>query len=244
MPSANKRGRYIVTSPLIGWAPTQNDPWYWKFIDTRFTHNTISSHIYINSLHWKSIIKQLPHHILFDITKNQYQQYLVLDPVIVQAPKLQEQGWGLLCQFPPFRYFPNSLESPKHMLAIEYHFYIWQVSPQLSCGDTCQIWMWLKEYNRYFYKIKNFACREISQRSFSNPHTRTSKNCNWHSQKQDNVFIWFNLFLNHIELQKILINTFRPHDASSLVQVMDCHLFSNAPWPKLILTCYPWGHYT
>ena len=29
----------------------------------------------------------------------------------------------------------------KQMLAIEYHIYIWQVSLQLSCGDTCQIWM-------------------------------------------------------------------------------------------------------
>ena len=54
------------------------------------------------------------------------------------------QGWGLLSQFPPFPYFPNFSEPPKHMLAIEYHVYIWQVSLQLSCGDTCQIWMWLK----------------------------------------------------------------------------------------------------
>ena len=25
------------------------------------------------------------------------------------------------------------------MLAIEYHIHIWKVSPQLSCGGTCQI---------------------------------------------------------------------------------------------------------
>ena len=78
-------------------------------------------------------------------------------------------GWGLLSQFPPFRYFPNFSKSPKHTLAIEYHVYIWQVSPQLSCGDTCQIWMWSKESNRYFCKIENFAYGEISERSFSNP---------------------------------------------------------------------------
>ena len=82
------------------------------------------------------------------------------------------QGWGLLSQFPPLRYFPSFSESPKHTFAIEYHVYIWHVSPQLSCGDTCQIWMWLKESNRYFCKIKNFAYGEISERSFSNPHTR------------------------------------------------------------------------
>ena len=57
---------------------------------------------------------------------------------------LTSQGWGLLSQFPPFHYFLNFSEQPKHMLAIEYHVYIWQVSPQLSCVDTCQIWMWLK----------------------------------------------------------------------------------------------------
>ena len=48
-------------------------------------------------------------------------------------------GWGLLSQFPPFRYFPNFSVSLKHTLPIEYRVYIWQVSPQLSCGGSCQI---------------------------------------------------------------------------------------------------------
>ena len=48
-------------------------------------------------------------------------------------------GCGLLSQFPPFRYFPNFSVSLKHTLPIEYRVYIWQVSPQLSCGGTCQI---------------------------------------------------------------------------------------------------------
>ena len=56
------------------------------------------------------------------------------------------------------------------MLAIEYHVHIWQVSLQLSCGDTCQIWMTFKEYNRYFCQIENFAYGEIDERNFSNPH--------------------------------------------------------------------------
>ena len=55
------------------------------------------------------------------------------------------------------------------MLAIEYHIHIWQVSPQLSCGDTCQIRMWCKESNRYTGRLENFAYREINERSFSNP---------------------------------------------------------------------------
>ena len=56
------------------------------------------------------------------------------------------------------------------MLAIVYHVHIWQVLPQLSCGDTCQIWMWCKQSNRYFDRIKTFAYGEINERSFSNPH--------------------------------------------------------------------------
>ena len=77
-------------------------------------------------------------------------------------------GWGLLRQFPPFRYFPIFSALPKHTLDIEYYVYLWQVSPQLSCGDTCQIWMWFKS-NSYFCKIENFAYGEINERSFSNP---------------------------------------------------------------------------
>ena len=48
-------------------------------------------------------------------------------------------GWGLLRQFSTFRYFPKFSAMSKHTLAIEYHVYIWQVSPQLSCGGTLQI---------------------------------------------------------------------------------------------------------
>ena len=79
-------------------------------------------------------------------------------------------GWGLPSQFLPFSYFPNFSGLWKHTIAIEYHVYIWQVSPQLSRGDTCRIWMWFKESNRYISKIQIFVCREISERSFSNPH--------------------------------------------------------------------------
>ena len=40
---------------------------------------------------------------------------------------------------PRFRYFPNFSVLLKHTLPIEYRVCIWQVSPQLSCGGTCQI---------------------------------------------------------------------------------------------------------
>ena len=43
--------------------------------------------------------------------------------------KLSHLGWGLLSQIPPFRYFPNFSALSKHMLVIQYHIHIWQVSP-------------------------------------------------------------------------------------------------------------------
>ena len=61
------------------------------------------------------------------------------------------------------------------MLAIDYHVYIWQMSPQLSCGDTCQIWMWFKGSSSYFCKIENFAYGEINEQSYSNPHPWTDR---------------------------------------------------------------------
>ena len=79
------------------------------------------------------------------------------------------QGWGLLRQFPLFRYFSHFPSLSKQKLALEYRIYIWQVLPQLSCCDTCQIWMWLKESNRYFYKIENFTYGEINEWNLSNP---------------------------------------------------------------------------
>ena len=45
-------------------------------------------------------------------------------------------GWRLLGQFPRFCYFPKTSVCQKNVLNIEYHVYTWQVSPQLSCGDT------------------------------------------------------------------------------------------------------------
>ena len=47
--------------------------------------------------------------------------------------------------FIPLLYWSAPLS--KHELPIEYNVYIWQVSPQLSCGDPRQIWKWLKEPN-------------------------------------------------------------------------------------------------
>ena len=57
--------------------------------------------------------------------------------------------------------FPHFSSSPKHTLAIEYHVYIWRVSPLLSCGDTCEIWIWFKESNEYFCRLKKCLQRNL-----------------------------------------------------------------------------------
>ena len=91
-------------------------------------------------------------------------------------------GWcwrGVLIQFPPFRYFPHFPTLSTlwiNMLAIAYHIYIRQVSPQSSCSDISQIWIWLKESNRYFCKIENSAKGEINERSLRNPRSWTTAN--------------------------------------------------------------------
>ena len=45
-------------------------------------------------------------------------------------------------------FFPNFSAFSKHTLAIEDTVYIWQVSPQLICGGTSQIWMCFKQIKR------------------------------------------------------------------------------------------------
>ena len=57
----------------------------------------------------------------------------------------------------------------KHSLAIEYHIHIWQMSPQLSCINTCQMWRWFKEPNKYFWKIKIFLTEKIMNGALSSP---------------------------------------------------------------------------
>ena len=143
---------------------------WWGLIELKSWHTTI----YVKSL--QLTLKSgrdiwLVIGLLLDFLSAKRQLFASVNCVIVYM--YLSQGWGLLSQFPPFRCFPNISTSSKYMLAIECHFHIWQVLPQLSCGDTCQIWMWFKEFNGYFCEIENFAYGEIDERSFSNPHPRT-----------------------------------------------------------------------
>ena len=55
-------------------------------------------------------------------------------------------GWGSLSQLPPiinFHHFFWIIET-----VFSHRIHIWQVLPQPSCGNTCQIWMWFNRSNK------------------------------------------------------------------------------------------------
>ena len=60
------------------------------------------------------------------------------------TPGSAKAGVGVTKPISSVPLFSEFLEMSKESLAIEYHVYIWQVSPQLSCDDICQIWMWFE----------------------------------------------------------------------------------------------------
>ena len=57
---------------------------------------------------------------------------------------------------------------------------IYKISHQyLTCvatADTCQIWMWVKESNRYLHNIKNVLKNKTNKQSSSKPHPWTPEN--------------------------------------------------------------------
>ena len=79
------------------------------------------------------------------------------------------QGWGLLNIFSQFRYFLSFSGWSKHWLPVWYHVHIWQVSPQLSCGDTWQIWTLLKISKLYFCSIKVSVTEKLTNGALVTP---------------------------------------------------------------------------
>ena len=78
-------------------------------------------------------------------------------------------GGYLLSQFVPLCYFPYFSALPKHMLTIDYHFYIWQMSLQLSCDDTCQIWMRFNEPKGTDARLGMLLTKKIKNGVFVTP---------------------------------------------------------------------------
>ena len=115
-------------------------------------------------------------HMLWEVYSTKYTVRFNYTPITCQS------GVGVIMPISPLIYFFEFSALCKHTFAIEYHVYISQVSPQLSCGSTCQIWMWFKESDRYSCKIENFSCGEINERRFSNPHPGRNVECPLWSQ--------------------------------------------------------------
>ena len=61
----------------------------------------------------------------------------------------------------------------KYLLNSLNHIHIWQVSPQLSCGDTCQVWMLHLITNVSFDNVERFRSQRNGGNWLSNPHPRT-----------------------------------------------------------------------
>ena len=120
---------------------------------------------------------------------------------VVSPPSFKLQAemrcWGLLNQFPPFRYFPcfsfRIIETV--WLPTGNHIHIWLVWLQLRCNHTCQIWMW---FNLTKYLTDTFAWSEILRGNWwtklywSPPKTSTSSpvmsKLSHHPSETNNIF--------------------------------------------------------
>ena len=83
-------------------------------------------------------------------TRIVYREFLTLQLIVLVL------GWGLLklrSSISPYAKFSISQKYLLHSLNL---FHIWQVSPQLSCGDTCQIWTWYSIAHMYFDDVENW----------------------------------------------------------------------------------------
>ena len=74
---------------------------------------------------------------------------------------------GLFSQYISFCHFSDLSSLSRHWTSIDHSLFIWHVSPQLSCGDTCQIWMWFKYLTSHFIRSKI----SLAERNFSKPHS-------------------------------------------------------------------------
>ena len=77
------------------------------------------------------------------------------------------QGWVGVTK--PISPVPLFLSLSKSTLAIEYHVYISQVSPQLGCGGTCQIWKWLKNLTSTFARSDILLTEKLTNGTLVTP---------------------------------------------------------------------------
>ena len=115
--------------------PSQDSQWYYQHdIETPAHHQPImySSHIQFTVLQKYYMVCQVHY------TVN------ILNASIIQNLSTVQRLFALLTMtrsggyWANFRSITKKKPGLKHRLLIGYDVHIWQVSPQLSCGDTCE----------------------------------------------------------------------------------------------------------
>ena len=75
----------------------------------------------------------------------------------------------------------------KALFTCVYHLHIWQVSPQLSCSDTCQIWLWFNRSIKYYDKSQFLKWRKLTGFFWYSPpqlHIPMQATLEWFSQHE------------------------------------------------------------
>ena len=80
----------------------------------------------------------------WDISSHNADQHLITPPRVSSYLRAKWSGVGVTKPISSIPLFSEFFIIMKTHLSY-FHVYIWQVLPQLSCGNTCQIWMWFKE---------------------------------------------------------------------------------------------------
>ena len=98
---------------------------------------------------------------------------LIQNSYTVKHNVIRKLGWGLLklrSSISPLAKFSILQKCLLHSLN---HIHIWQVSPQLSCGNTCQIWTSYSIANMYFGDVQILGKKRNGGNRLSNPHPRS-----------------------------------------------------------------------
>ena len=72
--------------------------------------------------------------------------------------------------FKMIKWLSNFSTSLEYTLAIEYDVYIWQVSPRVSCGDTCQIWLCFKDQKATFARSNTLLTEKLKSEALTQYH--------------------------------------------------------------------------
>ena len=145
MCQANERRRCNVTSPLVGWAHSQNDRWYYgaKYVAQNFIYMSITR---------ASVFRVMT----YLLPGSKPSPGVGVTKIISSVP--------LFCViFSIVKTHVSYWISRLYLTGVAAAQLWWHLSDM----------MWFKESNRYFCKIENFAYGEINERSFSNPHPWT-----------------------------------------------------------------------